>query len=196
VHGRFSWKIRLKNTIVQPCASLDSSHRPPLDGCIAIRLVGVWVSGCELLLHRAAICRIRVSALAARMCVAFARERPCRESSPPGNLYGSGMCMHQRASREQGSAQVLGMDGRVGVALARWKVSLSLSLSLFLARSLSRACTNTHTHTGQGCCRSTGLNRSLQLQHLVTHCNTLQLQATLTFNCFSHITHTNASHHT
>jgi len=47
--------------------------------------------------------------------------------------------MHQRASREQSSAQVLGMDGRVGVALARWKVSLSLSRSRSLSLALSRA---------------------------------------------------------
>jgi len=46
--------------------------------------------------------------------------------------------MHQRASREHSSAQVLGMDGRVGVALARWKVSLSLSRSRSLSLALSR----------------------------------------------------------
>jgi len=45
VHGRFSGNIRLHNTIVQPCAAFDSSHRPPLDGRIAIRQDGVWGSG-------------------------------------------------------------------------------------------------------------------------------------------------------
>ena len=99
--------------------------------------MGSWFS--ELLLHRAAICRIRASALAAMMCVAVAREHPCRESSPPGNLYGSGMCMHQRASRKHSSAQVLGMDGRAGVALARWEVSLSRSRSRSRSLALSRA---------------------------------------------------------
>jgi hypothetical protein len=47
--------------------------------------------------------------------------------------------MHQRASRKHSSAQVLGMDGRAGVALARWEVSLSRSRSRSLSLTLSRA---------------------------------------------------------
>jgi hypothetical protein len=46
--------------------------------------------------------------------------------------------MHQRASRKHSSAQVVGMDGRAGVALAFGR-SHSLALALALSRLLSLA---------------------------------------------------------
>jgi len=147
VHGRFSWKIRLKNTIVQPCAAFDSSHRPPLDGCIAIRLVGVWVSGsascccivqrsvasgyphlppgCAWLSHENARA-VRAAHLAISMGVGCACTRGPRGS--------------KAVHRSWAWMDVSGWHSPVGR-------SLSLSRSRSFSLALSRARAQTHTHT-------------------------------------------------
>jgi len=122
------------HTIATQCGPQASSfHRPPSSGRVQSQqcgFVGDLVG--EPSPHRAVICCFRVSALAARVCVA--RACPCRESGPNGNLFWErDVC----APKEQCSAQkpVLGLDGRVRVAHSSDRVlSLSRSRSLSLAR--------------------------------------------------------------
>ena len=93
VHSHFCRSMRPK---ISPSATLRSPRllfsqtsvgRVQSQQC---GFAGEWVG--EPSPHRAAFYCLRESALAARACVTIARECPCRESSPNGNLYWSGTC--------------------------------------------------------------------------------------------------------